>query len=585
MPDEEKSGIVQIEINGRKHETAQKYLLYALEEAGYVIPKLCSHPDFEPFANCRLCVVDVNGEIKTSCNTEVRQGMVVKTETENITEARRHNMELILSNHPLDCDYCYRNMRCELQALAEKITKATRYAGAERKIGKDESSSAITRDMDKCILCGRCIAACERAGVCLLDYTKRGFNTAIMPPLGLKISDTSCISCGQCSLFCPAAAITERDDRADVYSFINDKEKFVIAQVAPSVRASIGEEFGLAPGSIATGRLAACLKEVGFDAVCDTSVGADFTIMEEAAELVRRLKEREEGKEALLPMFTSCCPAWVSFAEEFYPEFIPNLSTTKSPHEIMAVLLKTYYSEKKGILSDSIAVISIMPCTAKKAEAKRVELKIMGTPAVDAVLTVRETARMIREAGIDLKRAKEENFDDLIRDASGAGQIFGATGGVMEAVLRTADFMLSGAGSSCCLELREVRGMSGIKEAEYSIGGKKLRVAVANGNANAKILIDRIKSGEESFDFVEIMACPGGCSGGGGQPIPSNRKIIGERIKALYLIDSDAPVRMSHENLIVKQIYSEFLESPGSGTAEKLLHTYYVKKKKFSITD
>jgi iron-only hydrogenase group A len=583
MEGQAKTGLLKIEINGKPHETSHEYLLPALEEAGFVIPKLCSHPDFLPFANCRLCVVEVDGKIKTSCNTEITEGMAVRTDTEQVIEARRHNMELILSNHPLDCDYCYKNMRCELQTLAEKITKSTRYSGEQRKIAKDESSSAVTRDTEKCILCGRCIAACGRAGVCLLDYTKRGFNTQIAPPLGLKLADTSCTGCGQCALVCPTAAIIERDDRSDVYAMINDNDKFVIAQIAPSLRASIGEEFGLKPGSISTGRLIASLKGVGFDAVCDTSVGADFTIMEEATELLSRMKERDDGKSPALPMFTSCCPSWVSLVEEFYPELIPNLSTTKSPHEILGVLLKTYYAEKKAIPSDRIAVVSIMPCTSKKSEAKKVEHKIMGVPAVDAVLTVRETARMIREAGIDLKKIKEEEFDSLLQNASGAGQIFGATGGVMEAALRTADFLLSGKNSECCLEFRETRGMSGIKEAEYSLGEKKIRVAVANSNSNAKILLEKIKSGEESFDFVEVMACPGGCSGGGGQPIPGNRKIVEERMKALYEVDRATPIRRCHDNPIVKSVYSDFLEKPCSDVAEKMQHTSYSKKKKFII--
>jgi NADP-reducing hydrogenase subunit HndD len=583
MEERAKTGLLKIEINGKPHETSHEYLLPALEEAGFVIPKLCSHPDFLPFANCRLCVVEVNGKIKTSCNTEITEGMAVRTDTEQVIEARRHNMELILSNHPLDCDYCYKNMRCELQTLAEKITKNTRYSGEQRKIAKDESSSAVTRDTEKCILCGRCIAACGRAGVCLLDYTKRGFNTQIAPPLGLKLADTSCTGCGQCALVCPTAAIIERDDRSDVYAMINDNDKFVIAQIAPSLRASIGEEFGLKPGSISTGRLIASLKGVGFDAVCDTSVGADFTIMEEATELLSRMKERDDGKSPALPMFTSCCPSWVSLVEEFYPELIPNLSTTKSPHEILGVLLKTYYAEKKGIPSDRIAVVSIMPCTSKKSEAKKVEHKIMGVPAVDAVLTVRETARMIREAGIDLKKIKEEEFDSLLQNASGAGQIFGTTGGVMEAALRTADFLLSGKNNECCLEFRETRGMSGIKEAEYSLGEKKIRVAVANSNSNAKILLEKIRGGEESFDFVEVMACPGGCSGGGGQPIPGNRKIVEERMKALYEVDRATPIRRCHDNPTVKSVYSDFLEKPCSDVAEKMLHTSYSKKKKFII--
>ena len=571
----------RIEVNGREILTGRKYLLQALEDAGYEIPKLCSHPDFEPLANCRLCIVEVNGRIQTSCNTLVEEGLKVRIDTPEVVEERRHNMELILSNHPLDCEYCYKNMRCELQALAERITKTTRYDGAKRKVGTDESSPSIYRNMDQCILCGRCISACQREGISLLDYVGRGFNTAIMPPLKLKIADTACISCGQCALVCPTSAITEKDDRALVYSLINDPEKFVIAQTAPSARASLGEEFGMKPGTVVTGKMVTALREVGFDAVCDTSLGADFTIVEEASELLSRIKARKNGINSHLPMFTSCCPSWVLYVEKFHPELIPNLSTTKSPHEILATLLKTYYSQKKGIPIEKIAVVSIMPCTSKKEEARRVEQRIMGFPAVDAVLTIRETGRMIREAGINLAKMKDGEFDDLLKDASGAGQIFGATGGVMETVLRTASALSSPGNKAPRIEFKEVRGLSGVKEAEYEIAGDILRVAVVNGLGNIDEVIEKAKRGD--LDFVEVMACPGGCSGGGGQPIPTNSKIVSERINALYSIDSSSSVRESLENPIVRKVYSEFLESPNSEIAEKLLHTRFTPRKPYNI--
>ncbi|MEM3585033.1 MAG: [FeFe] hydrogenase, group A [Candidatus Woesearchaeota archaeon] len=568
-----------IEVNGREIKTKQKYLLQALEEAGYNIPKLCSHPDFEPLANCRLCIVEVDGRIRTSCNTIVEDGMTVNIDTPAVIEERRHNLELILSNHPLDCDYCYKNMRCELQALAERITKTTRYVGLQRRTGVDESSASIVRNMDQCILCGRCILACQRAGVSLLDYVGRGFSTAILPPFRLKLSETTCTSCGQCSLVCPTAAITEKDDRALAYSLINDKDKFVIAQIAPAVRVSIGEEFGLKPGTIVTGKLVAALKEVGFDAVCDTSLGADFTIVEEAAELISRLKARQNGERAALPMFTSCCPSWVFYVEEFLPELIPNLSTTKSPHEIMATLLKTYYSEKKKIPIEKISVVSIMPCTSKKEEARRVEHRIMGFPAVDTVLTVREASKMIREAGINLPNLQDAEFDDLLRDASGAGQIFGASGGVMEAVLRTASSILNHENSNSKIEFKEVRGLSGVKEAEYELGRERLRVAVVNGLGKINSILE--KAGKGELDFIEVMACPGGCSGGGGQPIPTTSHIVSERIKGLYSADERAQFRESFHNPIVQKVYSEFLECPNSSTAENLLHTRFIPRKPY----
>jgi len=570
----------RISVNGKKYLTDKKYLLQGLEEIGFDIPHLCFHEDFEPLATCRLCIVESDGKLVTSCNTAVKEGMNVKTDTEEILEARRFNLELILSDHPLDCDYCYKNLHCELQRIAEKITKTTRYKGRHRSYEKDESSAAIMRDMNQCILCGRCIAACEAQGVCLLNYAERGFNTIIAPPMNLKISNTLCISCGQCTLHCPTAAIIEKDERTEVYNALNDEKKFVIAQIAPSVRSSLGEEFGLKPGTVLIGKVAATLKQIGFDSVIDTSTGADFTIMEEANELVERLKKREN-----LPMFTSCCPAWINYVETFHPELIKNLSTTKSPHQILASVIKTYYAKMKNLEPCDIVIVSIMPCTAKKEEATRITHRINNIPTVDYVLTVREAAKMLREGGIDIMKLKDEKFDALIDVASGAGQIFGATGGVMEAALRTAEYFINGKNKKERIEFKNVRGMQSIKTAQYDLGKQKVRIAVVNGSGNAEKFLNMIKNKELEVDFIEVMACPGGCVGGGGQPIPSSMKIVTERAKALYEIDKKAGVRTSHENPVIKKVYKEFLKKPGSELAEQLLHTKYMEREKYILKE
>lgn len=567
----------RIIVNGKEYLTTEKTLLKALERIGFEIPHLCFHEDLEPLATCRLCVVEVNGRIVTSCNTIVSDGMKVNTETEELIEYRRHNLELILSNHALDCDYCYRNLHCDLQRIAEKITNKTRYSGKVRKHEIDESSNAIIKDFEKCILCGRCIQVCNKQAVNVFDYVLRGFDTIVSTAFDIPISSSPCVGCGQCVIHCPTAALVEKDETQKVLDAIKNPDKIVIAQIAPAVRVSIGEELGLKPGKILTKKLVSALKKVGFDKVFDTSLGADFTIMEEASELVDRIKNNKT-----IPMFTSCCPAWVNFVEEFYPEFIPNLSTTKSPHEILGALIKTYYAKKNNIPVEKIFVVSIMPCTSKKLEALRPELRVNNSLTVDAVITTRELGKILREFGIEIEKLEEQDFDDFM-SASSAGQIFGTTGGVMEAALRTANFILTGINDYEKIEYKEVRGMQGIKIANYTLGDKKLRVGVVNELGNAKRVIEKIKSGKLKIDFLEVMACPGGCIGGGGQPLTTNKNIIKQRMKALYVIDKKAKIRFCHENQTVKNIYLEFLESPLSEKSEQILHTKYFKQKQYKI--
>ena len=564
-------------VNGKKYKTTEKYLLQALEKLGFDIPHLCSHPDLEPIATCRLCVVEVNGRIRTSCNTIVEEKMNVITDSEELIEMRRHNLELILSNHPLDCDYCYRNMHCELQRLAEKITNKTRYSGKQRKREKDESSIAILKDFDKCILCGRCIQICEKQTVNVFDYVNRGFETIVGTAFDLPLSQTPCVSCGQCVLHCPTAALIEKDETQPVLKAINNPDKFVIAQIAPAVRVTIGEELGLKPGVILTKKLVSALKRLGFDRVFDTSLGADLTIMEEAAELVSRLEQSKS-----LPMFTSCCPAWVSFVEEFYPEFIQNLSTTKSPHEILGAIIKTYYAEKNNIDPKNIVVVSIMPCTAKKEEARRTELKVNNLEVVDHVITTRELGKLLREFGVEIEKLEDSDFDDLM-SASSAGQIFGTTGGVMEAALRTANYYLTGKNDTSRIDYYEVRGLKGIKIANYKLGNKELKVGVVNGLGNARKLLEKTRKGVLKLDFIEVMACPGGCIGGGGQPLTTTRAVIKKRMNALYKIDKTFKLRLCHENPTVKKIYKEFLKKPLSEKAEKYLHTKYFRKRQYTL--
>ncbi|MBU0662643.1 MAG: [FeFe] hydrogenase, group A [Candidatus Diapherotrites archaeon] len=570
---------IKIKVNGTEVKTKQTVLLAALKEVGIEVPTLCYHPDLPALSTCRLCLVEVNGQVKTSCNQQVFAGMEIRTNTARVLRERKTNLELILANHPFECEDCASNGRCELQKLAEQFGISDfKYAGKKRSAERDESSTAIQFDPKKCILCERCTNVCDRQKTSILALKNRGWETIVAPVGGAKMSDTPCVYCGRCTLHCPTGAFFEKDEIDEVIAEINNPNKKVVVQIAPSIRVTLGEYFGMKPGEIATKKISTALRMCGFDAVLDTSLGADMTIVEEAHELVERIKT---GK--ALPQFTSCCPAWVYYVEYYRPELTQNLSTTKSPHIMLGAAVKTYYAEKTKTDPKDIVVVSIMPCTAKKAESARVEHKTNGMRTVDYVLTTREAARMLKLLGINLAKVKDGNFDSPLETTTGAGEIFASTGGVMEAALRTANFYITGKElTKSKLDFKEVRGLEGVKKACVKIGGKKLSVAVAHGLENAEKAIAEMKKNPGCFDFIEIMCCPGGCIGGGGQSVPHSMEKVRARMKGIYLADKNAKLRVSHENPSVKALYSEFLEKPGSKKAHELLHTHYVKRDKYA---
>jgi iron-only hydrogenase group A len=504
--------------------------------------------------------------------------MVVQTNSPEIHQARRDIVELLIDNHPMDCQTCERDGNCELQNLAYSLGVRERLFKGERKhFDLEQSSKSVVRDSNKCVLCGRCVRVCaEVQGIHNLARQGRGFNTVVTPAHQSNMDESVCIQCGQCINVCPTAAFLERNSTDDVWSALSDPDKHIVVQVAPSIRAAIGESFGFPPGTPTTNKLTTALRLLGFHAVFDTNFGADLTIVEESNEFLNRL-----NGSGPLPMFTSCSPAWINFLEKFYPEFIPNASTCKSPMAMTSALLKTYYAEKKGIDPKKVFVVAVMPCVAKKYESRRPEQYLEdGTPYTDAVLTTREMAWMIKCYGIDFKNLPDSDFDSPLGLSTGAGDIFGITGGVMEATLRTAAEKLNG-GPVDKLDFLEVRNVRGHKEIDITIADKTLHVGVANGLNNAKILLDKVKSNEKQFHIIEIMACPGGCSGGGGQPYPPpgmkvlDPKLIQQRGRALYYIDAGKQLRRSHENPAIKQLYADFLQTPGSEKAHHLLHTHY----------
>ncbi|MDI6618036.1 MAG: NADH-dependent [FeFe] hydrogenase, group A6 [Clostridiales bacterium] len=570
-------GMVNLSIDGRKVTVEEETtILEAAEKAGVRIPTLCYLKELGGPSACRICLVDVKGAKGwlPSCSTLVQEGMEVLTHTPELIEARKVILELILSNHPMECLTCGKNGNCELQDLAKEFNiREIEYTGIMQDVEIDDTSPSIIRDPRKCILCRRCVTVCsEVQKVGVLSPSKRGFDTVIAPPFDLKIADSPCTNCGQCSLVCPTGAIMERDETDNVWEAIRDPKKFTIVQTAPAIRVSLGEPFGLPPGSIVVGQMVAALRRLGFDRVFDTDFAADLTIMEEGTELLERIEHG--GK---LPLITSCSPGWIKFCEHFYPDFLDDLSTCKSPQQMFGAVAKTYYAEKLGIDPKDMFVVSIMPCTAKKFEAGRPEMNSSGVKDIDVALTTREVARMIKEMGIDIANLPAEDYDDPLGISTGAGAIFGATGGVMEAALRTAYEVYTG------IELEEldfhsVRGMQGIKETEVVMKGLPVRVAVAHGLANARELLDEVRSGKKEYHFIEIMCCPGGCIGGGGQPIPTDREIRKQRIKAIYEVDKDMPLRKSHENPAVKTLYAEFLGKPLSEKSHQLLHTHYISR-------
>ncbi|MFH1225333.1 MAG: [FeFe] hydrogenase, group A [Candidatus Diapherotrites archaeon] len=572
-------GTVAIKVDGREYSVKQQFLLEALKGIGIKVPALCHHPDLPALSNCRLCLVEVNGQVKTSCNQRVFGGMDVATSSARILRERRTNLELILANHPFECEDCRSNGRCELQGLAEEFgISGFKIAGKKRNLPKDESSNAIVFDPKKCVLCERCTAVCDRQKTSILSLMNRGWETIVSPVGGAKLADTPCVSCGRCTLHCPTGAFSERDEVEAVLAELNNPKKKVVVQIAPSIRVSLGEYFGMKPGTIATKKIATALRMCGFDAVIDTSLGADITIVEEATELVERVKSG-----ACLPQFTSCCPGWVYYAEFFHPELTEHLSSAKSPHMMLGAIVKTHYAQQTKTNPKDIVVVSIMPCTAKKAESDRVEHKTNGMLTVDYVLTTREAARMMKILGVDLAAAGESGFDSPLETITGAGEIFASTGGVMEAALRTAHFYITGKElPDARLDFREVRGLEGVKKATVNLGGKKLNVAVAHGLENAEKLIEEVHKNPGCFDFIEIMACPGGCIGGGGQPVPHSMEKVRARMEGIYAADRGAKIRRSHQNPAIREIYKKFLHKPGSERAHKLLHTRYVKRDRFN---
>lgn len=561
-------------------------ILQAAKQAGIDIPTLCFLKDINEVGDCRMCIVEVEGRrgFATSCIQKVEEGMVVHTHTPNVLEARHVILDLIISNHKVDCLTCTRSGNCELQQLARKFNVTQIEFDGEKSQHKiDELSPSIVRDFNKCILCRRCIATCKNVqNIGAIDCINRGFDSCISTVGDFSLNNVNCTFCGQCIQSCPTGALHEKETIDDVWIKLKDPDSIVIVQTAPAVRAALGEEFGMEVGTNVTGKMVTALKRLGFDKVFDTNTGADFTIMEEANEFIDRF-----ANGGVLPMITSCSPGWVKYIEMNYPELLPHLSTCKSPHQMFGALLKTYYAEKEEIDPSKIYVVSVMPCIAKKFERQRKEMTNEGMYDVDNVITTRELARMIKQANIEFTKLEDTNFDSPMGEATGAAAIFGTTGGVMEAALRTAQDTLTGKDLDK-INFEAVRGGEGIKKATVKIADIEMKVVAASGLANAQKIMEEIKSGKADYQFVEIMACPGGCVMGGGQPIKSSKERAEKDIRklradCLYSIDEKSVIRKSHENPIVKKIYKDYLEKPGSHKAHELLHTHYEKREKYDI--
>ena len=551
-------------------------ILEAAQKIGAKIPTLCYLKDINVVGACRICLVEVEGA-KTfipSCVAPVAEGMVVRTNTPAVIKARKLVLELILSDHPMECLTCLRNQNCELQDLAREfgITEV-RFDGAKSEYPIDDSSPAITRDPRKCILCRRCISVCSNVQtVTALCAENRGFETLIAPAFNEKLANMECVQCGQCSLVCPTGAIIERDDTAKVWAAIADPKKHVVVQTAPATRVQLGEALGAEPGSIVTGQMVAGLRRLGFNKVFDTDFAADLTIMEEGNELLQRITTG-----GTLPMITSCSPGWIKFCEHFYPDLLDHLSTCKSPQQMFGPLVKTYYAQKEGIDPADIYCVSIMPCTAKKYECQRPEMNSSGYQDVDASLTTRELGRMFRQAGLDVTNLPDEKYDEPLGISTGAGEIFGASGGVMEAALRTVYEVVTGETLEN-IDFEVCRGITGVKETTIQVGDLSVKVAITNGLGNARKVLDKVRSGEADYHFIEVMACPGGCIGGGGSPIPTNTEVRMKRIEATYAEDERMTLRKSHENPAIIALYDEFLGKPLGHKSHELLHTKYTPR-------
>ena len=583
---------VNIKIEGQAYQVEEGLtILEAARECGYEIPSLCAFNHGEcSLASCRVCLVEATGArgLVASCVYPVNEGMEIKINTPKAVEARRFSVELLLSNHSMECQQCDKNGQCELLHVA-KITGARpeKFLGSKTPVTVDQLTPAIIRDTSKCILCGRCVARCKNAhGLGILGFENRGFNTIVSPAENRSFQNSPCILCGQCVSVCPTGALMEKSE-IDLYDEYRKAGKYMVVQTAPAVRAALGEEFGYKIGTPVTGQMVAALRRLGFDKVYDTNFGADLTIMEEATELLSRI-----NNQGVLPMITSCSPGWVNYAEYNYPELLGHLSSCKSPHQMQGAIIKSYFAQKQGLDPKDICVVSIMPCTAKKNEKERPEMENEGLRDVDVVLTTRELAKLIKRSGMNLAKLPEEEFDqDIMGEYTGAGVIFGATGGVMEAALRTAYYVLTGKEHEA-VKFEAVRGMEGLKEAAVEINGQEIKVAVASGMKNAKVLLDQIKEGTSPYAFIEIMGCPGGCVNGGGQPyvkpvfLPNEDLNIYDtyrekRAQALYSEDERQALRQSHNNTQVKALYDEFLGKPNSHKAHELLHTSYTGRVKF----